>query len=201
LYLAGAVRGCFHRQYRAWLRESRIRARDALSPGEREERSAQAVERIVQSVAFQRAKTVLIYDHVRGELSLDALVSHPASAGKRFCYPLCVSGTEMIAMIPGRWQRGAYGIREPVRECSEEVDAGEIDLVICPCTVFDADGNRMGMGAGYYDRFLPRCSRAVVCAAAFEVQMADGVPVEPWDRPMELVFTERATYPGAGDAP
>ena len=122
---------------------------------------------------------------------------HADFAEKRLVYPLCISKTEMIALEPlgeDSWKDGYCGIREPVREKSVEIRPEEIDLVICPCTVFDEAGGRMGMGAGFYDRYLPRCTNAHIVAVAFEAQKADCVPMEPWDRPMELVFTEKAVY-------
>ena len=176
------------------LRKALIRARNGLTPDERAEKSARAVELLVQSEVFRAARTVMIYDHVGGELSLDSLLTHPAAAGKRFCYPLCVSRTEMIAMIPGAWKPGAYGIREPVRELSEEIPPEELDLVVCPGTGFDPACNRMGMGGGYYDRYLPRCVNARIVLVAFEAQKVPALPVDPWDRPVEQVFTELAVY-------
>ena len=176
------------------LRKALIRARNSLTPEERAERSARAVERLAESEAFRTARTVMLYDHVGGELSLDSLLTHPAAAGKRFCYPLCVSRTEMIAMIPGAWQPGAYGIREPVRALSEEVPPEAIDLVVCPGTGFDPACSRMGMGGGYYDRYLPRCVNARIVLVAFEVQKVPALPVDPWDCPVEMVFTEAAVY-------
>ena len=182
------------KELRSKIRAELKQARNSLTPAEREERSARAVERLARSEAFQKAKTVMIYDHVGGELSLDSLLTHPAAAGKRFCYPLCTSRTEMIAMVPGAWQIGAYGIREPVRERSEELQPEEIDLVVCPGTGFDPACNRMGMGGGYYDRYLPRCVNARIVMVAFEVQKLAAIPVDPWDRPVEQVFTEDAVY-------
>ena len=60
-----------------------IRTRNALTPAERAEKSARAVERITRSEVFRAARTVMVYDHVGGELSLDSLLTHPAAAGKR----------------------------------------------------------------------------------------------------------------------
>ncbi len=176
------------------LRKSRKQARRALSPEERAEKSLRTVRRICTSPAFKEAKTVMIYAAMGPELSLDELPLQPESAGKRFCYPLCVSETQMIPMIPGAWKSGAYGIREPVRTESEEVSPKEIDLVVCPCTAFDEACDRMGMGGGYYDRFLPKCTNAEAVMAAFEVQKADRIPVNEWDRPADAVFTEDAVY-------
>lgn len=101
----------------------------------------------------------------------------------------------MVVLLPGEdaWQKGAYGIEEPVRALSEEVQPEEIDMVICPCTAFDGAGRRMGMGAGYYDRYLPKCRRAVIAAVAFDEQRAASVPVHDWDIPMQMVFTPQMT--------
>ena len=179
---------------RARIRKEKKQARSALTPEQRAEKSAQAVARLAASEAFRAAKTVMIYDHIGGELSLDSLLTHPAAGGKRFCYPLVLSKTEMIAMVPGAWRIGAYGIREPVRELSEEVPPEALDLVVCPGTAFDPACNRMGMGGGYYDRYLPRCVNARIVLAAFEVQKVDRLPVDPWDQSVEMVFTEAAVY-------
>jgi len=46
------------------------------------------------------------------------------------------------------------------------------------------------MGGGYYDRFLPRCEKAVVAAVAYELQRVDELEAEPWDVAMDVVFTE-----------
>ena len=182
------------KEYRTRLRAELKQARGSLSAAERAEKSTQAVERLAASEVFRSAKTVMIYDHVGAELSLDSLLTHPAAAGKRFCYPLCTSRTEMIAMIPGAWQPGAYGIREPVRAQSEEVPPEALDLVVCPGTGFDPACNRMGMGGGYYDRYLPRCVNARIVMVAFEAQKRPSIPTDPWDRPVEQVFTEAAVY-------
>ena len=200
-----------NQQERQNLRKSRIAARDALSVEERDRLSKSIVSRILASPVFRQAKTILIYKGIRGEVRLEALeeavgigaagsseeAEHADFAEKRLVYPLCISKTEMIALEPlgeDSWKDGYCGIREPVREKSVEIRPEEIDLVICPCTVFDEAGGRMGMGAGFYDRYLPRCTNAHIVAVAFEAQKADCVPMEPWDRPMELVFTEKAVY-------
>ena len=212
-----------NQQERQNLRKSRIAARDALSAEERDYLSKSIVSRILASQVFRQATTILIYKGIRGEVRLEALeeavsagaaspseeAMHTRAAGpseeavsadfaeKRLVYPLCISKTEMIALEPlgeDSWKDGYCGIREPVREMSVEIRPEEIDLVICPCTVFDEAGGRMGMGAGFYDRYLPRCVNARIAAVAFEAQKADCVPMEPWDRPMDLVFTEKAVY-------
>lgn len=197
LYLAGAVRTAFGSALRRWLRRAKIRARDSLPAEERREKSERIVQRVLQSQEFQNAQTVMLYRAVRGEARLDGLEGSPEARGKRLVYPRCVSGTEMIALLPqgeDSWGTGYAGIQEPVPERSQAIAPEEIDLVLCPCTVFDEGGGRMGMGAGFYDRFLERCPNAAVAAVAFEAQKVDKVPTEGWDRPMDAVFTEEAAY-------
>ena len=181
------------------LRKSKIAARDGLSSEERDRLSKSIVSRILESQMFRDAKTVMIYRGTRGEVRLDALEDavRCSMEDKRLVFPLCITKEEMIALLPDgpdAWQEGYYGIREPIREQSLEIAPEEIDLVICPCTVFDENCGRMGMGAGFYDRYLTRCTNAHVAAAAFEVQKAEAVPMEAWDQPMEMVFTDAAVY-------
>ena len=197
LYLAGRVRSVFPALYRAWLRRGGIRARDGLSPEARAVGAARAVENIARSAAFQRARTVLLYRAVRGELDLEGLTRRPEAKGKRFAYPRCRNGLDMDALAPegeDAWTPGPFGIPEPLPERAAAVAPEELDLVLCPCTRYDAACVRLGMGGGYYDRYLPRCTGAVVAAAAFAAQEAAQIPAEAWDVPMDLVFTDEGVY-------
>ena len=148
-------------------------------------------------IITSQAKTVLIYRAVPGEVQLDALETAPQARGKRIVFPRCVSDTEMTALLPhgqNAWANGYRGIQEPLPERSEQIAPEDIDLVICPCTVFDADCHRMGMGAGFYDRYLKKCTHARAIAVAFECQKTQKVPTAPWDCSIECVFTESEVY-------
>ena len=183
------------------MRSACIAARNALTPEERLEKSRAIAERLVSTQEFKNAETVMIYRATKGEVRLEPLEERPEAAEKRLCYPLCISKTEMIALIPqgeDAWQAGYMGIGEPVKEKSEEIAPEDIDLIVCPCSGFDESCARMGMGAGFYDRFLERCVNASVIAVAFEAQKAEKLPTEPWDRPMGLVVTESRIYRAQG---
>lgn len=182
---------------RKHLRQEKIQARDQLDPEARERLSLQVVQRILASVEFQQAKTVLIYRAIRGEVRLYALETAPEAAGKRLVYPRCTGAGEITALLPkgpASWKPGPFKIEEPILEQSELIPPEELDLVLCPCTVFDEACSRMGMGGGFYDRYLPRCRNARIASVAFEVQKASHIPTAAWDWPMDLVFTEQAVY-------
>lgn len=192
LYLAGAVRAAWPAACRAYLRRRGIAARDRMIPMRRGFASDAVVRNILRHPAFEAAKTIMIYRAVGGEVRMQALESI-AGREKRLVYPHCVSPSEMVALCPSgddAWREGAFGIPEPDPARSEMVDPAEIDMVICPCTAFDEAGHRLGMGKGYYDRFLPLCGNAFIAAAAFECQRAEDIPAEPQDIPMRTVFTE-----------
>lgn len=183
--------------YRAWLRREKIQARDRLDPAVRETLSLRIVKRVISCREFQRANTVLIYRAVRGEVHLTALETAPEAAGKRLVYPRCTGSREITAYLPqgpDAWKPGCFGIEEPIPERSVHIPPEELDLVLCPCTVFDALCGRMGMGGGFYDRYLPQCKNARAASVAFEVQKAPSVPMAEWDRPTDLVLTEQAIY-------
>ncbi len=179
------------------LRKEKIKARNRLAAAEREWLSLQIVERICSTEVFQKASTVMLYRAIKGEVDLRALEKIAVNLNKQLVYPLCIGEGEMIALLPEdetAWQSGFCGIEEPIRMRSVEISPEQIDLVICPCTVFDEACGRMGMGAGFYDRFLPACTNACIVAAAFEVQKAVHIVKNPWDCSMDMIFTEKAIY-------
>ena len=192
LYLAGAVRSAYPEAARRFLRRSGIRARDGMDPALREAASRRIMKNILESPEFRRARTVMIYRAVKGEVSLRHL-EEAAGAEKRLVYPLCEEGNRLRVLLPlspDAWRPGPYRIPEPDPARSQEIDPAEIDLVLCPCTAFDDRFSRLGMGGGYYDRFLPLCENAFTAAVAFEAQRAGTIPIMSWDRPVDAVVTE-----------
>lgn len=183
------------------LRKEKIRAREALTPQERAEKSRAICANILQTPEYARAKTVMIYKFVKGEVQLTALEEAnealPEEERRTFVYPLCIEDRGMLAIAPGStdlnsasWKKGAFGIPEPVPERGRVVEPGDIDLVVSPCSSFDGTFMRLGMGGGYYDRFLPKCAKADVMLAAYECQRAEAIPAESWDVPVPCIVTE-----------
>ena len=70
----------------------------------------------------------------------------------------------------------------------------QLDLVLVPCTAFDAGCYRVGMGKGYYDRYLPYCTRAVKIGIALEVQRVPRAAVDAHDQRLDAFVTERGIY-------
>ena len=139
-------------------RKIALAARRAMTPEARSAASAEICGRLAALPLLQRVRTVLSYMSLDDEPNLRKLMEARAQVGGNY-----LAG---IAWEPGVWTLGPYGIREPDRANSVFVSPEEIDLVIASCVAFDAQRNRLGHGAGYYDRYLPHCSHAAVIAAA-----------------------------------
>ena len=192
------------KEKRTALRKEKVAARNALSEDERVTKSKTIVERLASSPEYTNAKIVMIYRWTKGEVKLDELekMNAASSETKTLLYPLCISDCDMIALLPegeDAWTEGFKGIFEPVREKSREFKPENIDLVVCPCSSFDEEGGRMGMGRGFYDRFIEKCSNARIVAVAFECQKSDSVIMQEWDKPMQAVFTEEKEYRFQGE--
>ncbi len=66
------------------------------------------------------------------------------------------------------------------------------DVVLTPLVGFDPQLNRMGNGAGYYDRYFARHAIKLRIGLAWSAQMVDALPVEPWDVPLHMIVTEQS---------
>ena len=86
---------------------------------------------------------------------------------------------------------GAYGILTVAEEKREFLSPGLLDLIVVPGVAFGPDGSRLGMGAGFYDRFLseraPQAHRVALC---FDCQLVPEIPVEMHDQRVEAIITE-----------
>lgn len=179
------------------LRRQAVKARSALTPEEQKANSDTIVDQILESPEYKDAKVIMMYRGVAGEVNLDRLMEREKQDGKTLVFPFCRTKTELVALKPREadaWQAGSFDIPEPVPEKSDEFDPATIDLILNPLAAFDEDCNRIGMGAGYYDRFLPKATKAYIMAVAFEAQKVKRIEPKPWDVPMDSVLTEKKRY-------
>ncbi len=95
----------------------------------------------------------------------------------------------------------SMGIREPDPRSRRPGRVDRLDVVIAPGVAFDLSGQRVGYGAGFYDRLLSRLRPGTpVIAVAFDVQVVDALPVEHHDVPVDAVVTETRTIVDPGRA-
>ncbi len=185
-------------EQKAAQRKAGIAARRALSDNERTHSNAALCARIMALDCFKKAENILLYAAFGGEADLSALAVEAARQGKTLAYPVCGEGFSLTAAVPGPdgWEVGTYGIRTPILSRSEILRPDQLDLVLVPCTAFDTACRRVGMGKGYYDRYLPRCTRAVKLGVAFEAQRVDVAAVDADDENLDGFVSEGGRYCG-----
>ena len=97
---------------------------------------------------------------------------------------------EIHSLVSGV-EEGYMGIREPAE--GMPVPVSDLDLVVVPGLGFDEQGNRLGRGRGFYDRFLSHPDfRGVSCALALEDQVVPSIPVGPSDVRVDMLVTDVA---------
>lgn len=137
-----------------------------------------------------------------GEPDLRPMLKVMAATNIRLALPvLDEDEDEKFSMTMHRWhprsimQENRLHIPEPVDE--PPLDLADIDILVMPLIAWDAMGNRLGMGAGFYDRLLAGFSHRkfpLRVGAAYSSQQVDRVPVETWDIPLHAVVNENGWF-------
>ena len=82
-------------------------------------------------------------------------------------------------------------MRMPIPTVGDRVPVGNLDAVLVPAAAVDREGNRLGWGKGFYDRFLATVTGSpLVIAVVFDSDVVLSVPSEPHDRPVGAILTE-----------
>jgi 5-formyltetrahydrofolate cyclo-ligase len=150
-------------------------------------------QKLMALPVFKSARTILFYASFKGEVDTFALMQCAMDLKKRVALP--VIRKEDQHLIPvlikslNELKAGAFGIMEPVAQ--HPVDVAELDLVVVPGVAFDRQNNRLGRGAGYYDRFLPSLPVTTpTIGLAYDFQVVDAISgIEAHDRPVTHVVT------------
>ena len=158
-----------------------------LSPTERHTRSLLICEKLIPFFSGKNSLALfapmstepdldLLWD--RGALFEHSILSYPRREGKILSFhPI----SALAELIPGR-----FGIREPVPGRSPK----QLDLIVVPGLAFSAEGNRLGRGGGFYDRFLSTLPQATLkIGVCFEFQRVSSIPHEPHDVTMDAVVS------------
>lgn len=170
----------------------------AMTADERSRLGALAVQRLMASPEFSAARTIVAYASADPEIDTSLLFTEILAAGKRLGLPRTDRASRAmqfhaVANPAADLEARHFKFPEP-KAPLPVIPENEIDLVVVPGLAFDAQGNRLGRGAGFYDRFLAHPDlKAATVALAFDCQIVAGVPVLPHDIPIQAVFTESRT--------
>lgn len=176
------------------LRASIKQKRRALSIEYRQQASRKMQAELTRLPCYQAAEYIMLYMAMQDEVQLDELIAMVLKDGKKAVIPLvtgaglmeAVELSDMADLVPDK-----YGIKTVSEEKRRLIAPDKIDLIIVPGVAFDKAGHRLGMGGGFYDRFMLRASRAVRAALAYDCQLLVSVPAEVHDLTVDYIITEK----------
>ena len=165
-----------------------------MAPAVAHARSMAACKRLMDTPEFARSSVVMIYLPIPGEVDVSPVALRGWQEQKIICAPkLSWDHRHMLPIEIRSLQSGLVstvnGLREPAD--GEQIEIGTLDMVLVPALVFDRSGNRLGRGAGFYDRFLGAVEFVGISVGiAFGEQIADEVPVHDHDVPVNMLVTD-----------
>ena len=179
---------------KAQLRQSLRNGLLEMSPEMRRHKSVQACSNLVSLALFKDASTIMLFLSLPYEVDTTDAIEQAWSMGKTVAVPRTSwkhkrMDPVRIESFEDEFSVSTFGLRNPVSPAVVPLE--QIDLVVTPGLGFDAQGNRLGQGGGYYDRFLclPQL-KARRCGFAFEQQVVPYVPTEETDQVMEFLVTD-----------
>ncbi len=178
-------------------RKKLLAARAKQPALQQKQKSSLIANNVIQSSIFQNAKKIAFYHAVRGEADPSSLST---STSKQFYLPILAEEKNLgLVFAPinkqTQYKQNCFSIPEPIVDKSTLTPPTSLDLVIMPLSGFDLQGNRIGMGGGYYDRCfsfkLNKKTKPILLGFAFDFQeIVKKIEIESWDIGLDAIATE-----------
>lgn len=176
------------------LRKSLMSCLFSMSSEQRSSKSKKACRNLISTQKFQDSAAVMMYLSLPHEVDTSEAILCAWQLGKTVMVPKV--SWQQRHMIPVRidsletgFSTEVAGLRNPVT--GVPIPFEEIDLVVTPALGFDKEGNRLGRGGSYYDKFFANEKlKALRCGFAFTEQLIDSVPVSSTDMPIDFLVTD-----------
>jgi 5-formyltetrahydrofolate cyclo-ligase len=195
-FIPSSEEDLLRRRVKAELRKRMRGLRKALPASACAERSGRIIAHLLALEPVARARTVALFWPIeeRHEVDLRALDARLRERGVRVAYPGLDPETHLMTFRfvgdPDTMQTLGFGFREPSL-ADPEAAADEIEAIVVPALTADPRGHRIGYGAGYYDRTLPRFAPpAVSVAVVFDFQLLAEIPATEGDVTVGWIVTD-----------
>ncbi len=166
----------------------------ALAQSQRRIESKQACQNLIETDEYRNASVIMIFLSLPHEVDTTAVILDAWQHGKTVAVPkVSWQQRHMIAVEITSLETGltesSSGLKNPTTGVPMPVE--EIDLIVTPGLGFDAKGNRLGRGGGYYDRFFgSEHLVAKKCGFGFSQQIVESVPVDEHDKLVDFLVTD-----------
>ena len=160
----------------------------AMTAAQIETASARLAELFYETDYYKDASVIYGYLPYNQEVRTTAILAQALRDGKRVAVPKVYGDTMRFIYLDdlNKVETGYSGIPEPVED--GPVAENENALVLMPGLAFDKNGNRMGYGGGFYDKFLAEEPNHPTVALCYGFQMVDTIPSEEYDIPVDFVL-------------
>lgn len=177
------------------LRAEKIKERKNLPKPVVLEKSLVIQKFFLSSKMYECAKVIMAYMPVSNEVGTEDIIKSAQNKGKRVALPVTDPKTKEIAPYLAFkdtvFKKGAFGISEPLETEKEEIS--KVDVVLVPGVVFDKNGERIGFGAGCYDRLL-KDFKGVKIGICYDFQIDEDIPSQDHDARMDFLISESGIY-------
>jgi len=171
-------------------------ARRSLTDAERLKLDQEIQKQVKTWVRSQNLASIALFLPFDGEPNLLPIVTWLRSRGIQLALPV-VDFSQQGGMQFHLWTENTdllanrFKIKEPVN--TEQINFP--DIILAPLVAFSSTGTRLGMGGGYYDRWLAAAQpRPLLAGIAYELQRLENLPRRDWDIPLDMIFTEKGRF-------
>ena len=165
----------------------RARRSEIVNRDVKEELLAKNFFQAIERVGAGTYRSVFLYLSFSHEAGTDKLLEDLLKKGKIVYCPR-VEGKAMDAVLyEENLSLSSFGIREPLGKAFE----GDIDVAVVPLLAVDEQGNRLGYGGGYYDKYLSAHPNTLKIGYCYDEQIVRALPVDENDQRMDVVVTDK----------
>jgi len=175
------------------LRQRCIKKRISLGQDYITDKSEIITSKFLASDDYKNSESIFIYISTDYEVNTKQIIKQSLQDNKTVLVPVLINKTEMAAAkIDSNtiFIKNRYNIDEP-RE--KNIYNKKTDIVVCPGLCFSENGDRIGYGGGFYDRFLEKHKYSVKIGLSFDEFIYNTLPIEQHDIKMDIIITPSKT--------
>lgn len=178
------------------IRQQIRQCRRQLSETEQQNAPFQVLQHLTQIEHIQQARHIALFLSFDGELNTQPLIDYFWQQGKQIYLPVLHPFSEGSLLFlrydpqtPLETHR--FGMAQPALNVNHVIPVADLDIIFTPLVAFDNQGNRLGMGKGYYDRTLANWQEKNIypIGLAHDCQQVDHIDAKPWDVPLPEIIT------------
>ena len=177
------------------LRQQIRKTRANLTALQQQQAEDSITQQALALIEERNAQHIALYLSFDGEISTDKLIQILWAQGKQVylpvLHPFNPNHLLFLRYLPDTpMLKNKFSIWEPKLNVQNVLPLDELDILFTPLVAFDKQGNRLGMGGGFYDRTLQHWQKSpfIPVGLAHQCQQVEQLPTEAWDVPLHQIL-------------